>query len=125
MSQLDKTGNMQLSSKAKRMYVRGRSRLQRIEAARNDIGGSKEAKVQLELKQIINIKGMLTASLAAKGTNEANGPWLKVLGKLVAEDLKMPLSLSAFPKLCAQKHVQIGEIVLDGQLRVQLRNFNP
>lgn len=63
------------------------------------MGDSREAKIQLELKQTINIKGMLTASLAAKRTNYENGPWRKMLGKLVAEDLKMPLSLSAFPSL--------------------------
>lgn len=51
------------------------------------MGGSRKAKVQLELKQTVNIKGMLTATLAAKRTNDENvGPWLHVLGKLVAED---------------------------------------
>lgn len=55
VSWLDKIGNMWLSSKAKRTYVRGRSRLQskNIEAALDGMGGSREAKVQLELKQTI------------------------------------------------------------------------
>lgn len=80
---------MWLSSNAMRTYIRGRSRLQRknIEASHDGMGGSRKAKVQLELKQTINIKGMLTATLAAKRTNDENvGPWLHVLGKLVAED---------------------------------------